>query len=43
MSLTGKNEFGHEAGAFVASVNAGSVAERSGKLKKGDKLISVSR
>ena len=42
MSLTGNNDYGDTSGAFIANINPDGVAERTGKLKKGDKLISVS-
>ena len=42
MSLTGKNDFGDETGAFIANINPDGVAQKTKKLKKGDKLISVS-
>ena len=42
MSLTGNNDYGDTRGAFIANINTDGVAQRTGKLKKGDKLISVS-
>ena len=42
MSLTGNNDYGDTSGAFIANINPDGVAQRTGKLKKGDKLISVS-
>ena len=42
MSLTGNNEVGDANGAFIANLNPGGAAQKSGKLKTGDKIIRVS-
>ncbi|XP_065071560.1 tyrosine-protein phosphatase non-receptor type 13-like isoform X2 [Rhopilema esculentum] len=41
MSLTGNNEVGDTDGAFIANLNPGGAAQKSGKLKTGDKIIRV--
>ena len=42
MSLTSHNDFGDKVGAFIANISPGGIAAKAGKLRSGDKVISVS-
>ena len=42
MSLTSHNDFGDKSGAFIANINPEGIVAKTGKLKPGDKVISVS-
>ena len=42
MSLTSYNDFGDKFGAFIANINPEGIAAKTGKLKSGDKVVSVS-
>ena len=43
MSLTGHNDFGDKSGAFIANINPEGVAAKTGRLRTGDKVVSVSK
>ena len=42
MRLTSHNDFGDKSGAFIANIIPGGTAAKTGKLRSGDKVISVS-